>query len=110
MYGHILRLRLLVITIGLLSLISACNKFDDSELWAKMEDLDNRITQLESAVRGLNTSLSTISEIVSVMQGRITITEIHSLFEDGGEVGYSITFSNGEILLFNFPYSLSLYV
>lgn len=96
MYRSIFKSQLIFFIFGLLTLLSSCNKIDDSEVWAKSEDYENRISQLESACKGLNTNLSTISEIVSVMQGRVTITEIHSVFEVGGEVGYSITFSNGE--------------
>lgn len=70
--------------------ISAC-KYDDSELWNRLNSLEDRIETIEEQLTQLNVDLTSISTIVTALQEGITITNIQE-----NPDGYIITFSDGK--------------
>ena len=71
---------------------------------ANLEEIESRVSTLEEKVAGLdklcnslNSSISAMDGIVSVLQGSETITAIDEIKEDGVVVGYAITFSKSGV-------------
>lgn len=83
-------------------LFSACDKYDDSALSGRVDDLEGRVTELEKLVAALNTTVSGLSTIVSAMENEDRIQSIVPLKEGETVVGYEITFSkSGKIQILN---------
>lgn len=70
--------------------IVGCEQFDDSEIWLKLNNLEQRITSMESTLSRLNTDLNTMSSIVNVLSNNLSITSVTPIDD-----GFRITFSDG---------------
>ncbi len=70
-----------------------CNKeYDDSALVKKVNDLEGRVSALES----LNTTVSGISALVSALNEKDYVTGVIDVKDkDGNVIGYTLTFKNG---------------
>ena len=64
-------------------------KYDDEDLWNKINSLEERIASLEEMLSSMNKDISSISTIVNALQDNITVTNIEQK-----ENSYTITFSN----------------
>ena len=64
-------------------------KYDDEDLWNKINSLEERIASLEEMLSNMNKDISSISTIVNALQDNITVTNIEQK-----ENSYTITFSN----------------
>lgn len=78
---------LLYLLISIVSLWSC--KYDDEDLWNKINSLEERIASLEEMLSSMNKDISSISTIVNALQDNITVTNIEQK-----ENSYTITFSN----------------
>lgn len=65
-------------------------EYDDSELWNKVEDLDDRLGSLEEAVRVTNSDLAALRQLVKALENAVTIDAVVPT-----ENGYTIKFSDG---------------
>lgn len=65
-------------------------KYDDSELWDAVEDVKERVTELEEVVKLANSNIATLQSLVSALQDNIAIVSIAPTAD-----GYSILFSDG---------------
>ena len=74
----------------LVTAISGC-KYDDADLWNKVNSLDDRLTNIEEQLSQMNTNISSISTIVNAMDDNLFITSLEKT-----DNGYSIKFNNGE--------------
>ena len=71
--------------------LTSCNdEYDDSEIWNKVNSLDDRITQIESALNTYNENIASLNKIVKALQDNLFIKNISSITN-----GYKITFSDG---------------
>lgn len=77
---------LLVLLVG----ITSCSKYDDGELWNKVNSLDDRVSSIENQLKALNDDITSISAIVKALQDRLYLTNVVTLVD-----GYSLTFSDG---------------
>lgn len=77
----------------LITLILGCQKFDDSDLWNSIKDLNNRVEKLEEICEKMNTNISSLQTIVSALQKNDAIKSINTL--PNGE-GYTIVFVSGK--------------
>lgn len=68
----------------------AC-KYDDGELWDKVNSLDDRLTSIETQLSQMNSDISSLSTIVNALQNKIYVTSV-----DEVENGYQITFTDGK--------------
>ena len=73
-------------------LFSACDKYDDSALSGRVDDLEGRVTELEALVADLNTTVQGLSSIVTAMENEDRIQSITPLKEGETVIGYEITF------------------
>ncbi len=89
--------KLLVFMFGLTMLFSceALEGYDDSELRDKVDNLENRVAQLEQLCQRINSDVTTLQALVDAMQGGEYITDITIIKEGGKDVGYTITFASG---------------
>ncbi len=71
-------------------LVAGCTKFDDSAIWDKLNELDDRLTIVEAAVDKANTDLNSLSAIVNVLNNQLSITGVVPI-----EGGFYIAFSDG---------------
>lgn len=70
--------------------ISCSEEYDDSELWDKVNSLDDRITSIEEQIESMNKNIGNLEEIVDALKNRLYITKVSDLSD-----GYVITFSDG---------------
>ena len=68
----------------LVTAISGC-KYDDADLWNKVNSLDDRLTNIEEQLSQMNTNISSISTIVNAMDDNLFITSLEKT-----DNGYSI--------------------
>ena len=71
-------------------LLAGCKPYDDTAIWEKINELENRLTLVENTLSGLNTDVESMSSIVKALQKRIYITGIVQVAG-----GYKIPFSDG---------------
>jgi hypothetical protein len=57
-----------------------------------LENLDQRVTKLEELCKEMNTNITSLQTIVSVLQSNDFITGIVEIKKDGKVIGYTITF------------------
>ena len=73
--------------------------YDDTELRDQISDLESRVWQLEQLCSTINTNVSSLQRIVNAMQDGDYITDVTTVTEGGKDVGYKITFSNGDSII-----------
>ena len=79
-------------------LFTACH----DKLWDSIEDLDSRVTKLEELCKEMNTNISALQAIVSVIQENDFITGIVPIEKGGEVIGYTIMFGKHEpITIYN---------
>ena len=64
--------------------------YDDSEMWDKVNSLDDRMEQLENSIETYNENITSLNVIVKALQDNLYIKEMSSVSN-----GYIITFSDG---------------
>lgn len=82
--------------VALMALALAACSYDDSELWDKVNDLDNRVKTLEGLCREMNTNIESLETILESLNKNEHVSNIAPITEDGEVVGYTITFTSGE--------------
>lgn len=70
------------------ALFASC-EYDDSAVWDELNDLSNRITQLEERV---NSNIQSIQQLAAAVQNNDYIKSITPISENGTVIGYTITF------------------
>lgn len=83
-------LKNLMLLMSLMMAVVAC-KYDDGELWDKVNSLDNRLTSIENQLSQMNSDINSISTIVNALQNKVYVTSV-----DETENGYQITFTDGK--------------
>ena len=81
------KLSLLLLTLTI-CFFTACHK----DIWAELENLDQRVTKLEELCKEMNTNITSLQTIVSVLQSNDYITGIVEIKKNGEVIGYTITF------------------
>lgn len=82
--------------------IISCARFDDSELWDKVIDHEDRIADLETLCARMNSNITALQSIVTAIEEYDYVTKITEIIEDGRNVGYVITFSkSGAVTIYH---------
>ena len=81
------KLSLLLLTLTV-CFFTACHK----DIWAELENLDQRVTKLEELCKEMNTNITSLQTIVSVLQSNDFITGVVEIKKNGEVIGYTITF------------------
>ena len=70
--------------------------YDDSDIRSELRDHEERIAQLETLCKQMNTNVSALQAIVSTLQKNVFVTAVTPIKEGSDIVGYTISFSNSE--------------
>lgn len=89
---------LTLFAIALVVVVSSCNKFDDTPIWDKLNDHENRITALEELCKQMNTNIEALQTIVEALEKRDYITNVSPVRKDGEVIGYSISFAESDTI------------
>lgn len=82
-----------IITAGILS---SCCKFDDSAIWDKLNEYENRIAYLEEVCKKMNSDLVNIQTLVTALESNDYIVNISPLATGDG---YILVFKSGKSLV-----------
>ena len=72
--------------------------YDDMELRESIEDLEGRVTTLETLCTEMNSNISALTTLVQAMQKGDYVVSVSPLIEDGVEVGYRIVFKESDVV------------
>jgi hypothetical protein len=78
--------------------VSSCSKFDDTEIWDKLNDHESRITALEELCKQMNTNIDALQTIVEALEKRDYITNVSPVRKDGEVIGYTISFAESDTI------------
>lgn len=88
----------LFIFASIMMLFSACH----DKIWDAIDDLDARVAKLEELCKEMNTNISSLQAIVSVLQENDYITGVLPIEKGGEVIGYTITFGKHDpITIYN---------
>ena len=68
--------------------ITSCD-YDDTGLWNEMEEVKDRLTLLEEAIKNTNSDINALQTIVNSLQNNVYVTSVNKTVD-----GYSITFTS----------------
>ena len=90
--------RLFTICLLLLAtLFCGCHDaYDDTLVWDKLNNHEERITALEELCKKMNTNISALQTLVTALQESDTIASITPITEGGEVIGYTITFTKSQ--------------
>ena len=77
-------------------LLAGCSQFDASGIWDAIEDLTQRVEDLEEECQKINTNIEALQALVGAQQSGDTITSIAPIKQGDEIIGYTITFSQSE--------------
>ena len=90
-----------ILCLLVLSILS-CSKYDDSEIWDYVKEMNSRLTALEEKCREMNTNISSLQTIVSAAENGDYITNVAPITKDGKTIGYTISFKKADpITIYN---------
>lgn len=75
----------------LVSAAAVSCKYDDGELWNKVNSLEDRLENVESTLTSMNSDISSLSTIVNAIKNNVSIKSVKQT-----EDGYLIEFSDGK--------------
>ena len=87
---------LLLCATSLMLLLAGCSQFDASGIWDAIEDLTQRVEDLEEECQKINTNIEALQALVGAQQSGDTITSIAPIKQGDEIIGYTITFSQSE--------------
>ena len=91
-----------LLAIVLLLTVVSCSKFDDSDIWNKLNEHESRIEKLETFCNQINTNISSLQALVTALQNNDYISNIAPIMEGDKEIGYTITFAkSGSITIYH---------
>lgn len=70
--------------------VLACTKYDDTALWKKVNELDSRVSVLESSLREMNTDIRLMKNLLDSKMSGLTITSVIKI-----DNGFKVLFSDG---------------
>lgn len=86
-----------IIAILLSISFTACgDDYDDSIIIDRVDNLENRVAQLEEICKQMNTNISSLQNIVAALENNDYVTSVTPITKDGKEVGYTITFTKSQ--------------
>ena len=88
--------KLILLILSLCTVFSACQKFDDKDIWDSINSLDERVTALEQLCREMNTNIEALQALVKAQENQDYITNVSPIHEGGKVIGYTISFANGD--------------
>ena len=92
-------LKIIGIFLLLLSVFVGCQKYDDSGITGRVDDLENRVAELERLVNELTSNLGTLVTAIDALENQDRIVSVNKL---PGDAGWEIVFANsGTVTVYN---------
>ena len=89
--------RILFLTTMVVALLfGGCEKYDDSALTNRIDNLEERVKTLEELCRQMNTNISSLQTIVTALQNNDYVTGVAPITKNGETIGYTITFTKSQ--------------
>ena len=99
--NHLMK-KLLFLFSAILVFAVSCSKFDDTKIWDKLDDHENRISELETLCKKMNTNITSLQDIVLALQNNDYISSITPIYEGTSEIGYIINFTkSGKVTIYH---------
>ena len=70
---------------------TACS-YDDTLIWDEVNNVKDRVDELEKQVNGINTNLAALQTIVNAMQDKVYVTAVNETAD-----GYTIIFAYDDV-------------
>lgn len=94
--------KLFTLIVLLVSLVVSSCMYDDTGIWDKINDHEQRIVTLEELCREMNTNISALQALIEASQNGDYITNVAPITKDGQIIGYTISFAKSEpITIYN---------
>lgn len=91
--------RLITLAIMAVCMVISCNKFDDSAIWDKLNDHENRIVYLEEVCKKMNNDIVNLQTIVTALETNDYIVNASPLATGDG---YTFIFKSGKsVVIYN---------
>lgn len=85
--------------LSLAMLFAGCQKYDDSEIYGRVDDLENRVTELEKLVNEITSNLGSLVTAIDALENQDRIVAVNKL---PGDQGWEIVFANsGTVTIYN---------
>lgn len=92
----------MAIIILIAAIITACSKYDDSDIQKQIDELSLRLEALEQSCDDINDRIDALQKLVDALEANDFITSVETIIEDGSEVGFIINFSYSDpITIYN---------
>ena len=89
--------RILFLTTMVVALFfGGCEKYDDSALNNRIDNLEERVRTLEELCRQMNTNISSLQTIVTALQNNDYVTGVAPVTKNGETIGYTIIFTKSQ--------------
>ena len=88
--------KIIFLILSLCTVFSACQKFDDTDIWNSINSLDKRVETLEKLCREMNTNIGALQSLVKALENQDYITNVSPIRESGTVIGYTISFAKGD--------------
>lgn len=88
--------KIILLILSLCTAFSACQKFDDTDIWNSINSLDKRVEALEKLCREMNTNIDALQSLVKALENQDYITNVSPINENGKVIGYTISFAKGD--------------
>lgn len=76
--------------------------YDDTYLSGRIDNLEDRVTDLETLCQEMNSNIASLQTLINATQQGDYITDLSVISENGVEIGYSVTFAkNGTINIYH---------
>lgn len=82
--------KFLFLCVALLGLSFASCEYDDTDLWGAVEDVTERVTVLENAVKNANKNIDALQALITALQNQVAVVSVKQTAD-----GYVIQFSDG---------------
>ncbi|MDE6286816.1 MAG: hypothetical protein K2L99_07475, partial [Muribaculaceae bacterium] len=73
-------------------ILGACEKYDDGPLTNRVDNLEQRVSALETLCKQMNTNIASLQTLVDALQQNDAITSVTPVYEGSEVVGYTISF------------------
>lgn len=92
----------LLISLSLCSIIVACDKYDDTELRNRIDNIESRVEALETLCSRLNSDIASMKLVLEALENKDYVTNVTPVIEAGKTIGYTIQFSkSGSVTIYN---------
>lgn len=82
--------------------IASCDTFDDSLIWDKLNNHEDRIKTIETWCKQVNTNIASLQTALSALQSNDYVTNVVEVTEAGEVIGYTLTFAkNGNVTIYH---------